>query len=247
MSVICCKEHIFVSLEHNREMKWIKTLDTTLNIVHTYLKDQKQWKSLSRLVIFEFTEINKCALFLQFSQEVSIKQCISCSIFDTVDDYSSTGCGLETDRVWLSLRVCLRTCVFLVLSDCLKKHAHTQFSLPPLRGKRRISCIILSSSSSCCCYPFSISIPLLNARHMNDWRMGTHLHSCPLKWVVVFVGVFFQFSYPATDVTVSADVKRVVPSCACVWGHRRVFKNTQTHCCCGMKGQIKACPLFIMA
>lgn len=125
--------------------------------------------------------------------------------------------------------------------------AHTQFSLPPLRGKRRISCIILSSSSSCCCYPFSISIPLLNARHMNDWRMGTHLRSCPLKWVVVFVGVFFQFSYPATDVTVSADVKRVVPSCACVWGHRRVFKNTQTHCCCGMKGQIKACPLFIMA
>lgn len=35
--------------------------------------------------------------------------------------------------------------------------------------------------------------------------------------------------------------------CVCVWGHRRVFKNTQTHCCCGMKGQIKACPLFIMA
>lgn len=40
-------------MEHNRKMKWIKTLDTTLNIVPTYLKDQKQWKSLSRLVIFE--------------------------------------------------------------------------------------------------------------------------------------------------------------------------------------------------
>lgn len=140
MSVIYCKEHIFVSLEHNREMKWIKTLDSTLNIVPTYLKDQKQWKSLGCLVIFwvnsDFTEINKCALFLQFSQEVYIKRCISCSIFDTVDDYSSTGCGLETDRVWLSLRVCLRTCVFLVLSHRLKKRAHTQFSLPPLRGKK---------------------------------------------------------------------------------------------------------------
>lgn len=185
MSVICCKEDIFVSLEHNREMKWIKTLDSTLNIVPTYLKDHKTVEKSERFGDFwvnsDFTEINKCALFLQFSQEVYIKRCISCSIFDTVDDYSSTGCGLETDRVWLSLRVCLRTCVFLVLSHCLKKRAHTQFSLPPLRGKRRISRITLSSSSSCCCYPFTISIPLLNARHMNDWRMGAHLRSRPLK------------------------------------------------------------------
>lgn len=198
----------------------------------------------------DFTEINKCALFLQFSQEVYIKRCISCSIFDTVDDYSSTGCGLETDRAWLSLRVCLRTCVFLVLSHCLKKRAHTQFSLPPLRGKRRISRITLSSSSSCCCYPFSISIPLLNARHMNDWRMGAHLRLFP--WNRLWCSLWFSFSFHTQQLMSRFQQmwREWFPAlcvCVCVWGHRRVFNNTQTHCCCGMKGQIKACPLFIMA
>lgn len=83
----------------------------------------------------DFTEINKCALFLQFSQEVYIKRCISCSIFDTVDDYSSTGCGLETDRVWLSLRVCLRTCVPSPLWLPKETRTHTIFTSSSERKK----------------------------------------------------------------------------------------------------------------
>lgn len=45
--------------------------------------------------------------------------CICSSIFDTVEDCSRTGCGLETDRVWLSLSVCACVCssFFLSLSE----------------------------------------------------------------------------------------------------------------------------------
>lgn len=141
-------------------------------------------------------------------------------IFDTVEDCSRTGCGRETDRVWLSLCVCACVCssFFLSLSEAEWKGC----LLPPERGKRRMSCITLSSSP----LPPSWmpgSWMAQRGRRRKKREDGWHsyvlcepLCLCPMSEIVALAWGLFRFSCPAADARLSTDVKTIGPrQCLC--------------------------------
>lgn len=152
--------------------------------------------------------------------------CICSSIFDTVEDCSRTGCGLETDRVWLSLSVCACVCssFFLSLSEAEWKGTQIKAVYFLLREEKGEWAALL-------CPPLRSLPPECQA---HEWLRGgggrrkkreDGWHSyvlceplcfCPMSEIVALAWGLFRFSCAAADARLSTDVKTIGPQqCLC--------------------------------
>lgn len=155
-------------------------------------------------------------------------------IFDTVDDCSRTGCGLETDRAWLTVSATMCVSVFLLSSLAvwgrMKRHPNKSCLLPPKRGKKGEWAALLYPPRLPTTNPSSIH-PSSSSWMPASWmaqrgrrrkkkkevegRMGgtvmfrEPLCFCPMSEIVALA--WGLFPYTTTDAWVSTDVKTIGP------------------------------------
>lgn len=182
-----------------------------------------------------------CCCMVQARKYIYLRICSL--IFDTVDDCSRTGCGLETDRAWLtvSVSVCVRVRSSFPpsLSETERKGTQIKAVYFLLRERERKKENELHYSVLLYCPPPIPSSPPECQAH--EWLRGggggrgkmggtvmfcvwTPLVSVPRARLCALAWGLFQFPYSTTDAQVSTDVETVGPNSVYVLGYKRDFK-----------------------